>query len=96
MVKRFMAAPSTTGQTETRTAIFLKEPSWFRRNLWLLNRAFLAAYEDGCLATAKAEGSPWLSFWQDLDAIWQAFEKTQTPPQVTLKDKRYHLSLTPP
>jgi murein L,D-transpeptidase YafK len=50
---------------------------------------------DARLAAAKAEASEWLSFWEDLSVIWQAFEKTHIPPAVIVSDQRYHLPPPP-
>ncbi|MBK6725893.1 MAG: murein L,D-transpeptidase [Xanthomonadales bacterium] len=36
--------------------------------------------------------SPWLDFWRDLSAIDAAFERTHTPPAVTLRRDRYALA----
>ena len=36
--------------------------------------------------------SPWLDFWRDLAAIDAAFERTHTPPAVTLRGDRYALA----
>ena len=38
---------------------------------------------------AKEEASPWHSFWQQLKAGYDAFERDHTPPEVTVKDGRY-------
>ena len=32
------------------------------------------------------------AFWRDLAPVWQAFERTKTPPAVTIRGRRYRLS----
>ena len=38
---------------------------------------------------AKAAGSPWESFWKNLQQGYDAFEKTHLPPAVSVRDGRY-------
>lgn len=44
------------------------------------------------LARAEAERSPWLAFWQDLRAASDAFDRTRTPPAITVREGRYVLA----
>ena len=65
-----MAAPTTTSGTHQTPTVFLAEPSWLRANVWLLRRAFLAAYEDGCFGTAKSAAySSLLAFFPIVTAV---------------------------
>ena len=38
---------------------------------------------------AKAAGSPWESFWKNLQQGYDAFEKSHLPPEVSARDGRY-------
>jgi murein L,D-transpeptidase YafK len=35
--------------------------------------------------------SPWISFWRDLQPLYEAFESTSVPPEVTITSGRYTL-----
>jgi len=41
---------------------------------------------------AKAEDSPWHTFWQNLKEGYDHFEKTQIPPDVTVRGGKYQFS----
>ncbi len=41
------------------------------------------------MALARSEGSEWVPFWEDLHAGWQAFEKTQRVPTISVVKQRY-------
>jgi murein L,D-transpeptidase YafK len=43
-------------------------------------------------ALANYQDSEWLSFWRDLQPIYQSFERTNLPPKVSVKNKRYVLA----
>lgn len=40
---------------------------------------------------ARHSGSPWLPFWRDLKAGYDAFDDSQVPPQVDVCDGRYRV-----
>jgi murein L,D-transpeptidase YafK len=44
------------------------------------------------LAKLTQPEEKWRSFWQNLKEGYDHFEKTKSPPNVTVKDKRYHFS----
>lgn len=39
-----------------------------------------------------AADSEWLSFWKNLKDGYDSFERTQVPPDVTVRDAKYHFS----
>lgn len=42
----------------------------------------------------RAAGSEWEAFWNNLKQGYDAFEKTRIPPDVTVRDGRYHFDPT--
>ncbi len=48
------------------------------------------------LAKLNAKEKEWAAFWQNLKEGYDLFEKTKRPPDVTVRDKRYHFRTDAP
>lgn len=44
------------------------------------------------MATASAEASPWVPFWQELQAGYEAFETSRKPPEMRVQGGRYQVA----
>ena len=76
-------AQSGAASTQARPGLVLVQPSSLARNLWLLRRAFIAAYEDNCFGIAKgAAYSFFLSLFPILTTLTAVLIQVNAPSVV--------------